>query len=70
MNAHHDAGLAQLVEHPPCKRKVVSSIPTAGTTISLPFVFSPLALNGIHAFDRIGRKRVLTGVNRVNLIEP
>ena len=27
------AGLAQLVEHPPCKRKVVSSIPTAGTTI-------------------------------------
>ena len=26
------AGLAQLVEHPPCKRKVVRSIRTAGTT--------------------------------------
>jgi hypothetical protein len=25
------AALAQLVEHPPCKRKVVSSIPTSGT---------------------------------------
>lgn len=26
------AGLAQLVERPPCKRKVISSIPIAGTT--------------------------------------
>lgn len=27
------AGLAQLVEHPPCKRKVVGSNPTPGTMI-------------------------------------
>ena len=25
------AGLAQLVEHPPCKREVAGSIPAAGT---------------------------------------
>jgi stringent starvation protein B len=31
------AGLAQLVEHPPCKRKVVRSIRTAGTTASRRF---------------------------------
>ena len=29
------AGLAQLVEHPPCKRKVFGSIPKAGTTLAL-----------------------------------
>ncbi len=29
------AGLAQLVEHPPCKRKVFGSIPKAGTTPDL-----------------------------------
>ncbi len=29
-----DAGLAQLAEHPPCKRKVPSSIPGAGTSAS------------------------------------
>ena len=28
------AGLAQLVEHPPCKRKVFGSIPKAGTSAS------------------------------------
>ena len=27
-----DASIAQPVEHPPCKRKVVGSIPTAGST--------------------------------------
>ena len=30
------AGLAQLVEHPPCKRKVFGSIPKAGTTVFTP----------------------------------
>ena len=28
-----DAGVAQLVEQPPCKRQVVGSTPTAGTTL-------------------------------------
>jgi hypothetical protein len=30
--AKKKAALAQLVEHPPCKRKVVRSIRTSGTT--------------------------------------
>jgi hypothetical protein len=30
-HSRHPAGLAQLVEHPPCKREVAGSIPAAGT---------------------------------------
>lgn len=31
----YDAGLAQLVEHSPCKQEVVSSIPTFSTKLNL-----------------------------------
>ena len=57
------AGLAQLVEHPPCKRKVFGSIPKAGTKSS-PRTFSSVGSCVLTA----GCKS--EGVRPIGLIEP
>ena len=47
------AGLAQLVEHPPCKRKVVRSIRTAGTNAIRRLRDSDRAMERIRSFGAI-----------------
>ena len=48
INTHYIATLAQLVEHPPCKRTVVGSIPTGGSIYLIQFLgFSPRAISAL-----------------------
>ena len=53
------AGLAQLVEHPPCKRKVVSSIPTAGTISFASVVLATTDNRASFGYSAVPRRRAL-----------
>ncbi len=55
------AGLAQLVEHPPCKRKVVRSIRTAGTNPGRGGGWQPTAGPGRSSHEPRGLTLTLTG---------